>query len=145
MPFGIWCGGCKAHIGKGVRYNAQKKANGKYLSTTIWNFRMKCHLCSNWIEIETDPKNADYIVVSGATRKTDTWTPDEESGLVKIATDEEQKKLEEDAFYQLEHKNVDEQKKVAAVPVLNSLLDLKEQTTKDDYEMSNILRKKFRV
>lgn len=40
----------------GVRYNAQKKKVGKYLSTPIWSFGMKCHLCSGWIEIHTDPK-----------------------------------------------------------------------------------------
>ncbi len=25
MPFNVWCLHCKAHIGKGVRYNAEKK------------------------------------------------------------------------------------------------------------------------
>jgi len=26
MPYNIWCGGCNIHIGKGVRYNAEKKS-----------------------------------------------------------------------------------------------------------------------
>jgi coiled-coil domain-containing protein 130 len=24
LPFNIWCGGCDAHIGQGVRFNAEK-------------------------------------------------------------------------------------------------------------------------
>jgi len=40
----------------GVRYNAEKKQAGKYFSTKIWSFRMKCHLCDNWMEIHTDPQ-----------------------------------------------------------------------------------------
>jgi len=69
VPFNIWCEGCKSHIGKGVRYNAEKKAAGKYFSTKIWNFRMKCHLCPNYIEIETDPEHTDFKVVKGASKK----------------------------------------------------------------------------
>lgn len=39
-----------------MRYNAEKKKIGMYYSTPIWSFRMKCHLCDNWFEIQTDPK-----------------------------------------------------------------------------------------
>jgi len=28
MPYNIWCGGCKNHIGMGVRYNAEKTKVG---------------------------------------------------------------------------------------------------------------------
>ncbi len=56
MPFDIWCEGCKIHVARGVRFNARKKQIGTYFTTKIWNFRMKCHLCDNWFEIETDPK-----------------------------------------------------------------------------------------
>ena len=40
----------------GVRYNAEKKRVGNYYTTPIYRFRMKCHLCDNHFEIETDPK-----------------------------------------------------------------------------------------
>ena len=49
-------GTCEAHIGMGVRYNAEKKKIGMYYSTPIFSFRCKCHLCSGWFEIETDPQ-----------------------------------------------------------------------------------------
>lgn len=56
MPYNIWCGGCNSHIGMGVRYNAEKTKTGMYYTTPIYKFRMKCHLCDNHFEIQTDPK-----------------------------------------------------------------------------------------
>ena len=55
MPYNIWCEGCKNHIGMGVRYNAEKKKVGMYYTTPVYQFRMKCHLCDNYIEMKTDP------------------------------------------------------------------------------------------
>ena len=43
MPFNVRCQGCGNHIAKGVRFNAEKKAIGRYLSTKILSFRMLCH------------------------------------------------------------------------------------------------------
>ena len=40
----------------GVRYNAEKSKVGNYYTTQIFKFRMKCHLCDNHFEIQTDPK-----------------------------------------------------------------------------------------
>ncbi|CAJ0641012.1 264_t:CDS:2 [Entrophospora sp. SA101] len=77
LPYNIWCEGCGKHVGKGVRYNAEKKKVGNYYSTPIYSFRMKCHLCDNWIEIQTDPKNSEYVVVSGARQKVETWEPED--------------------------------------------------------------------
>lgn len=36
-------------------YNAEKKKVGMYYSTPIYQFRFKCHLCPNHIEMKTDP------------------------------------------------------------------------------------------
>lgn len=36
-------------------------------------FRMKCHLCVNYIEMQTDPATCDYVIVSGAQRKEERW------------------------------------------------------------------------
>ena len=47
----------------GVRYNAEKSQVGKYYSTPIFKFRMKCHLCDNYFEIETDPKVIITIII----------------------------------------------------------------------------------
>lgn len=34
---------------------------------------MKCHLCVNYIEMQTDPATCDYLIVSGAQRKEERW------------------------------------------------------------------------
>merc|ERR1712142_211498 len=57
MPYNVWCLGCGNHIGMGVRYNAEKTKTGQYYSTPIYKFRMKCHLCDNHFEMQTDPAN----------------------------------------------------------------------------------------
>ena len=69
MPFNVWCAGCGHLIGKGVRFNAEKKAVGAYYSTKIWSFSMTAPCCQEHIEVQTDPKNHEYIVVAGARRK----------------------------------------------------------------------------
>ncbi|KAG1746268.1 DUF572-domain-containing protein [Suillus occidentalis] len=81
LPFNIWCGTCNNHIGMGVRYNAEKKKVGAYYSTPIYSFRCKCHLCDGWFEIQTDPKNTRYVVVSGARQKDEDWDPQENGGF----------------------------------------------------------------
>jgi len=143
MPYNIWCEGCKAHIGKGVRYNAQKKKIGKYFSTAIFSFRMKCHLCDNWMEIHTDPKSSDFLIVSGASKKNETWEA-EDNETIKLKTDEEAQKLEEDPFYRLEYAAQDVQRAKEVAPQLDKLIDFKEDL-KDDYAMSQLVRKKFRT
>ncbi len=56
-------------IGKGVRFNAEKQEIGKYHSTKIWSFTMTAPCCQQRIEVQTDPKNAQYNVVSGGKQK----------------------------------------------------------------------------
>lgn len=69
MPFNVWCGGCGHLIGKGVRFNAEKRQIGTYHTTKIWSFSMRTPCCQHRIEIHTDPRNAEYIVVTGGKRK----------------------------------------------------------------------------
>lgn len=63
------CGGCGHLIAKGVRFNADKKQIGNYFSTKIWSFKMRAPCCSAEIEVQTDPKNCEYNVVTGGRRK----------------------------------------------------------------------------
>ena len=69
MPFNVWCGGCNHLIGKGVRFNAEKEQVGMYHTTKIWRFSMRCPSCANRIQVETDPKQTEYIISCGARRK----------------------------------------------------------------------------
>ncbi|KAI9033351.1 hypothetical protein DFJ74DRAFT_652151 [Hyaloraphidium curvatum] len=144
MPYNIWCGGCGAHIGMGVRYNAQKKKIGKYLSTPIWQFRMKCHLCSHWIEIHTDPKNAEYVIASGARRKVETYTS-EDAGVIALPTPEEAALLAADPIHRLEHQVLDNKKGEDARPHLARLLEAQDRTWSDPYLLNRVLRADNRV
>ncbi|KAI5629917.1 coiled-coil domain-containing protein 130-like, partial [Silurus asotus] len=143
MPYNIWCDGCKNHIGMGVRYNAEKKKVGNYYTTPIYRFRMKCHLCVNYIEMQTDPATCDYVIVSGASRKEERWNMAENE---QILTTErmEKEKLETDAMYKLDHGGKDKEKLRAAIPSLSELQD-HQAGWKDDFEINSALRRKFRV
>ncbi|CDH55941.1 coiled-coil domain-containing protein 130 [Lichtheimia corymbifera JMRC:FSU:9682] len=143
LPFNIWCTGCENHIGRGVRYNAEKKKIGNYYSTPILQFRMKCHLCSNWIEIHTDPKNTDYKVVSGARKKVEEWEP-EDTEVIKLKDEETKERLESDAMFRLEHGVMDQQVEKESVPVLTQLQQLQNSSWSDPYTRSQQLRRKFR-
>lgn len=142
MPYNIWCDGCKNHIGMGVRYNAEKKKVGNYYTTPIYRFRMKCHLCDNYIEMQTDPANCDYVIVSGARRKEERWDM-QENEQVMTTDHEEKKKLETDAMYRLEHGTDDQQKLQKIIPTLVNIQEM-QSIWKDDFELNSMLRKKFR-
>ena len=66
LPYDGFCQGCSAHVSKGTRFNAQKSKAGKYFSTIIWEFRMKCRKCaSNGFLIRTNPKEQSFQYVEG--------------------------------------------------------------------------------
>lgn len=142
MPYNIWCGGCGIHIGMGVRYNAEKKKVGNYYTTPIYRFRMKCHLCDNHFEIETDPKNCDYVIVTGARRKEERWDPSA-TETVELTDREDAKKMATDPMFKLEHGVKDQQKSKAVQPTLGQLQEV-QSVWKDDYSLNQLLRKKFR-
>lgn len=142
MPYNIWCEGCNNHIGMGVRYNAEKSKVGMYYSTPIYKFRMKCHLCDNHFEIQTDPKNLDYIILSGARRQERRWDP-KDNDQVAAEESEISKKLATDAMYKLEHGKNDEKTKKQIAPTIAHLEEFQERW-KNDYELNKILRKNFR-
>ena len=68
VPFNMWCDGCGEHIGKGVRFNAEKQAVGAHHSTTVWEFSMRHH-CGTRIIIRTNPQETKYDVIAGARQK----------------------------------------------------------------------------
>ncbi|XP_006900886.1 PREDICTED: coiled-coil domain-containing protein 130 [Elephantulus edwardii] len=142
MPYNIWCDGCKNHIGMGVRYNAEKKKVGNYYTTPIYRFRMKCHLCVNHIEMQTDPANCDYVIVSGAQRKEERW--DMEDNEQVLTTEHEKKqKLETDAMFRLEHGEADRSTLRKALPTLSHMQEA-QSAWKDDFALNSMLRKQFR-
>ncbi|XP_075166677.1 coiled-coil domain-containing protein 130 homolog [Haematobia irritans] len=144
MPYNIWCDGCKNHIGMGVRYNAEKTKVGMYYSTPIYKFRMKCHLCDNHFEIQTDPGNLDYVILSGARRQENRWDPTQNEQVVP-ETKEVQKRLFDDAMYKLEHQAKDKDAGEQAKPMLEKLIDRNKTVWDDCYEANSKLRADFRT
>ncbi|GJJ76823.1 coiled-coil domain-containing protein 130 [Entomortierella parvispora] len=143
LPYNIWCNGCGNPIGMGVRYNAEKKKVGNYFSTAILSFRMKCHLCDNWFEIQTDPKNAAYVITSGARKKVEDYDA-EDAETYELGTEEERERRELDKFAKLEHAQLDVQKAKSGQTRLTRLQNLNKQQWGDPYILSQHLRKKFR-
>ncbi|XP_078657305.1 putative splicing factor YJU2B isoform X2 [Branchiostoma floridae x Branchiostoma belcheri] len=142
LPYNIWCGGCGNHVGMGVRYNAEKTKVGMYYTTPIYKFRMKCHLCDNRFEIQTDPKNCDYVIVSGARRKEERWDAAENEQVV-CEDHEDKKKMASDPMFRLEHGVKDQDKRKAAVPRLAEIEQWKSQW-QDDFSLNQRARRKFR-
>ncbi|XP_016991502.1 coiled-coil domain-containing protein 130 homolog [Drosophila rhopaloa] len=143
MPYNIWCDGCKNHIGMGVRYNAEKTKVGMYYTTPIFKFRMKCHLCDNHFEIQTDPGNLDYVILSGARRQENRWDPLQNEQVVP-ETKEVQKRLFDDAMYKLEHQAKDAKAAADAKPVLQKLVERNMSVWDDSYMANCRLRAEFR-
>ena len=150
-PFAIWCMTCQPEqiVAQGVRFNAEKKKVGNYYSTPIWGFRFKHSVCGGWIEIRTDPKNAEYVVTEGARRR-DYGGDKLLDGEVRIGgsglTEEEKDRLEADgAFAGLEKKVEDKRAGQAQKKRLDELAKVSERDWRDPYERSRALRREFRV
>ncbi|XP_021723890.1 coiled-coil domain-containing protein 130-like [Chenopodium quinoa] len=142
MPFNIWCEGCESMIAKGVRFNAEKKQVGNYYSTKIWSFTMKSACCKHEIEIHTDPKNCEYVIVKGARRKIEEYDA-EDAEILELPTEEERGKLV-DPFYRLEHQEEDLKKKKEEEPVLVRLQRASDARHFNDYSINKALRARLR-
>ncbi|KAG2470427.1 CC130 protein, partial [Polypterus senegalus] len=121
-----------------LRERARKLSQG----ILIIRFRMKCHLCVNYIEMQTDPANCDYVIVSGAQRKEERWDMKDNEQILTTEHGEKEK-LETDAMFKLEHGTQDKEKLQRAIPSLANIIDMQE-AWKDDFQLNCQLRNKFR-
>ncbi|KAJ5066292.1 coiled-coil domain-containing protein [Anaeramoeba ignava] len=157
MPFNVFCLSCKRHISRGVRFNAEKRKIGNYFRTPILEFRMKCPSCSSVILIKTDPKNAEYEIISGAKRQLDESIENQEEnyenslshsrlGFSKenIKNEEEIEQRRADPFAMLEQSNQDKVVSQEKLPEIFSLIQDSQIKYKDPFVNSFLLRKKFR-
>lgn len=104
---------------------------------------MKCHLCVNYIEMQTDPQTCDYVIVSGAQRKEERWDMAENEQILTTERTEKEK-LETDAMYKLDHGGKDKEKLKKALPSLSEIQDY-QSGWKDDFHLNSTLRRKFRT
>lgn len=129
---------------------------------------MKCHLCVNYIEMQTDPANCDYVIVSGASRKEERWDMEDNEQVlttgeyhllpiphdprllpqshtyVVLAEHEKKEKLETDAMFRLEHGEADRSTLKKALPTLSHIQEA-QNAWKDDFALNSMLRRHFRV
>ncbi|KAK3899783.1 CWC16 protein [Staphylotrichum tortipilum] len=157
LPFPLWCAHCPTPtiIGQGVRFNAAKRNTGEsYHSTPIWSFTLRHSACGGAIEIRTDPKQGEYIVVSGARRREYGDNGDGES-LVSagaaaglggaIQTARERAEQREGAFHTLEKTIADRAQLEDAAVRIDELQDAAERQWEDPYTQNQRLRKAFRA
>eukprot|EP00019_Armaparvus_languidus_P001335 CAMPEP_0168596500 /NCGR_PEP_ID=MMETSP0420-20121227/10053_1 /TAXON_ID=498008 /ORGANISM="Pessonella sp." /LENGTH=278 /DNA_ID=CAMNT_0008633067 /DNA_START=82 /DNA_END=918 /DNA_ORIENTATION=+ len=142
MPFNVWCLGCNNHIGRGVRYNAEKKCVGKYHSTRIFEFRMKCHLCDNYLVMQTDPEGRGFKCISGVRQKIETYDASD-AEVIDVPTEEERMAIANDPFRSLERVVEDKQKAAKAAPRLQQLA-VDRTVWNDDYSINRKLRRRLR-
>ncbi|KAK3303400.1 CWC16 protein [Chaetomium strumarium] len=150
MPFAVWCAHCPqpTTIGQGVRFNAEKQRAGSYYSTPIWSFKLRHPACGGEIEIRTDPKNNEFVLVSGARRR-DYGGEDHDASLVKsefaITTPRERAEQRESAFGKLEITIADREQLEGAKQRIGELKDVAERQWDDPYAQNQRLRKAFRA
>ncbi|SPO02680.1 related to C2C2-type Zn-finger protein [Cephalotrichum gorgonifer] len=145
MPYPIWCTTCPRPtvIGQGVRFNAEKRRVGSYFSTPIWSFRFRHADCAGQIEIQTDPKNTAYVVVSGA-RKRETGEDVAKEGDTVVMGDAEREALRQSAFAGLEKTIEDRERARGAADRVGELEDASARSWDDPYSRNQVLRRTFR-
>lgn len=141
LPFDAWCLKCGIHMSKGLRFNAKKDKGGKYFTTQIWKFSMKCHSCEEPFVIKTDPENDTYNFAEGLRKHEQDYEPDVYESHIKVSTDEEKRLLASDPMYRLQHDKEDKVRSQAARERLEGLMDLQEVQTRNDYDANAALRR----
>lgn len=105
---------------------------------------MKHNVCGGWIEIRTDPKNTAYVVTDGA-KKRDMGDDKQIDGEIKIRTDEERERLQNDAFAALEVKIDDKKQLMNDKSRIEEIQHSKDKDWDDPYAASKKLRRAFRA
>ena len=144
LPFDCWCLKCNRHMCKGLRFNAKKDRDGKYFSTTIWSFKMKCYDCDQHFIIKTDPKNSTYDLVEGIRQMEQEFQADIDDSIIEATTDEQREKLTSDPIFRLQHEKEDLKKAENAKSQLSLLLNMRETVSRNDYDSNSNLRNEHR-
>ncbi|KAF5244914.1 hypothetical protein FAUST_2023 [Fusarium austroamericanum] len=123
-PFSLRCSMCGTFIYKGRKFNSTKeiRPEEKYLNVQIIRLVFRCTACPN-------PINNDYAVVSGAVRNNEPWrnreaeNEDDEQRLNRLEREEAEAAGEEEknAMEELEAKNMDAQREMAAADALDEI------------------------
>lgn len=155
LPFPVQCLRCQTYIGRGTRYDADKKKIGMYFSTPLYEFLMRCKVpvgheksadgqvyCNQRFCIRTDPKNSDYELVEGLRRKIETWS-NEDAGTIELPDPETRRQMDSDPMVKVEKTIRNAQREKSQKERLADLQDLQDER-EDAYALNCILRKSNR-
>eukprot|EP00922_Rhytidocystis_sp_ex-Travisia-forbesii_P070817 GHVS01105727.1.p1 GENE.GHVS01105727.1~~GHVS01105727.1.p1 ORF type:complete len:352 (+),score=70.05 GHVS01105727.1:636-1691(+) len=143
MPFKVWCLHCNCIIDQGVRFNAEKKSVGKYLTTPIYHFRMQCKKCSGFIAVQTNPKTTEYELVEGLRQKIEEFSAKDAETIELISTEEKEKR-KNDPMYRLEAVTAATAKTKGEAERIRDLFELQKEISRDNYTTNSDLRSAFR-
>lgn len=73
------------------------------------------------------------------------FTPELGDSIIEAVSEETRNKLQSDPMFQLQHEKEDKEKSRTAKDRLASLMDLSMNTTREDYDINSLLRKKNRT
>lgn len=147
MMYNAWCLGCKRPIGRGTRYNADKKRVGNYFSTPVYEFAMKCATCPQRFVIRTDPQHRDYEFVSGIRRKVEGYTVEtaRDSGARVVDGSAERAARTANALAVVEHSTVGERRARSAAARLDATIALAHARSRDAPGLNKVLRARARA
>jgi hypothetical protein len=126
LPFDAWCLKCERHMSKGLRFNAKKEKEGKYFSTQIFAFLMKCPSCEHPFKILTDPQNDTYDMKEGLRKHEQDFEPELGDSIIAATTDEARLLLVNDPMFRLQHGEEDRRKALNDQERIDALIDLNE-------------------
>lgn len=140
LPFDGWCLKCSHHMSKGLRFNAKKDKEGKYFSTQIWSFTMKCPSCSQELKIRTNPKDCTYDFAEGIRKHEQDYIPDVEDNIVLTNNEEMKQLLAVDPMFRLQHHQEDSKRVVSESERFRELVEVSDIQHKDYYDLNAQLR-----
>lgn len=140
LPFDGWCLKCGHHMSKGLRFNAKKDKEGKYFSTQIWSFTMKCPSCSQELKIRTNPKDCTYDFAEGIRKHEQDYIPDAEDNIVITNNEEMKQLLAVDPMFRLQHNQEDSKRVISESERFRELIDVSDMQHKDYYDLNAQLR-----
>lgn len=144
MPFDGWCESCGYHIGKGLRFNAKKEKEGKYFSTQIFSFEMKCYGCPQRFKVITDPENRTYKFTDGLRKHEQDYEVTADDAVIDVADEDTKKKLHQDPMFRMEHEKESVERFKTEKDRFEKLTNIQEVQHKDDYDRNSLLRSKNR-
>ncbi|EGY18084.1 cell cycle control protein cwf16 [Verticillium dahliae VdLs.17] len=157
-PFSMKCTTCGEYIYKGRKFNSRKETpqGERYLGIQIFFFSIRCTRCSAEIIFRTDPKINDYTMVKGAVRNMEPWRnragEDEgvEERLDRLEREEAEAAGEEEknAMEDLEAKNADARREMAAADALDEIRQRNariQRSEKEGVDFADYVRRSWRM